>query len=112
MPWDQSYSIPTIRDLLEELTGKTGMQLLQEYAEKEGIGVKYGTDIILDDNVDEIKGKRIELEDGRIFIPKKTESHCWNGNEGLDVYEWKEENEEVQVKRFDDNVEITGDEIE
>ena len=110
MSFSQSYSIPTVQKLLEKLTGINAVDLLKDYAEKKGIIVEnLEEDWSLDESdLFDVLGAKVTLKDGRVFIPKKVKSECWDGNTGLDTYEWKLIDEEVGVEfiNHDDECEI------
>jgi hypothetical protein len=98
MSWSQDYSVPSVETLFEQLTGKTARQLLHEELERQGKFVKTFEEVVLDDGLyDTIKGTRVTLTDGRIFVPKLIERFCENGNYGLDVYQYFLEEENPQI---------------
>lgn len=98
MSWSQDYSVPSVETLFEQLTGKSARQLLHEELERQGKFVKKFEEVILDDGIyDTIKGTKVTLTDGRVFVPKLVERFSENGNYGLDVYQYFLEEENPQV---------------
>lgn len=89
MSWDQDYSVPGLMSLLIDLTHKHPEELLQAELAKQGITVVKRETVILDDGMyDDVKGEKITLSDGRVFIPKLIERFSENGNHGVDVYQY------------------------
>lgn len=99
MSWDQNYSVPSVNELLEQLTKKTSLELLQEEAKKQGIEILKLESIVLDDGMyEEVTGYKITLSDGRVFVPKLVKQETANGNWGCDTYEYMLENETPKVE--------------
>jgi hypothetical protein len=99
MSWDQSYSVPSVESLLEKLTGKTSVELLLLELNHSGVSVVKQEEILLDEGMyEDVKGTKITLSDGRVFVPKLVERFTSDGNYGLDVYEYALENETPKVK--------------
>lgn len=103
MSWDQTYNVPSVESLLERLTGKTTLELLKQEALMQGFRVIQMEDVLLDEGMyEDIKGKKVYLGDGRVFVPKLVEIFTSDGNYGCDTYEYVLEGETPEVK-------ITGD---
>ena len=99
MSWDQNYSVPSVNEQLEQLTGKTSLELLKIAAEQRGIFIQHSEEIILDDGMyQDVKGTKITLTDGRVFVPKLVRSETANGNWGCDTYEYFLEGETPKVE--------------
>jgi len=105
MSWEQNYSIPSVETLLEKLTGKTGLELLKdELLLKQGVSIENVEEVLLDEGMYEaVRGMKIILSDGRVFIPKLTEKFSSDGNYGLDVYEYSLETETPKVMYIDED---------
>jgi hypothetical protein len=102
MSWDQSYSVPSFQELLEKLAGVSGTQLLIDHLEAKGLRIVDLEDITLDDGYfQEVKGSKVRLSDGRVFVPKLVERYTENGNYGLDTYAWFLIGETPEVQHVD-----------
>jgi hypothetical protein len=99
MSWDQNYSVPSVESLLEKLTGRMSINLLQdELLLKQGVGIVNYEEITLDDGMyEDVKGIKITLSDGRVFVPKLVEKFTSDGNYGNDIYEYCLEGETPKV---------------
>ena len=97
MSWDQDYSIPSVETILEKLTGNTGLTLLIWELKNQGIEITM-EEVVLDDGFyGPVKGTKVTLSDGRVFIPKLVEKFNENGNHGVDIYEYRLEGETPEV---------------
>lgn len=102
MSWDQEYSVPSIENLFEQLTKQKGLTLLEKELNNQGIRVIDIDEITLDDGMYQtVKGLKVRLSDGRVFVPKLVEKFEENGNHGIDIYEYVLENETPEVKYVD-----------
>jgi hypothetical protein len=108
MSWEQNYAVPNVQNLLEKLTGCTSFELLKEELACQGILIVKEEEILLDSGFyQEVKGTKITLSDGRVFVPKLTEQLREDGNYGLDVYEYVLESETPEVLHTgNDNEEV------
>lgn len=99
MGYEQNYVVPSVESLMEKLVGKTALELLRKEFEKNGIKiVKVSTFTLTEDDwMGDVHGTRIELSNGKVYIPKLVKQYTANGNYGCDYYEWKEEKEKVKV---------------
>jgi hypothetical protein len=90
MSWDQDYNVPSLQDLLEKVAGISGTQLLIDHLEAKGLKIVDVDDVVLDDGfIQEVKGTKVTLSDGRVYIPKLVEKFNENGNHGIDFYDWR-----------------------
>ena len=107
MSWEQNYVVPSVESLMEKLVGRPSMQLLTEALAKQGILVKSVFKIKLqeDDYGMDVEGYRVELSNGKVYIPKLVKQYTANGNYGCDYYEWKEIKEKVKVVHESDGEE-------
>jgi hypothetical protein len=102
MSWNQDYSVPSAESLLESLVGKSSLQLLQEEALRQGIQIMSSEEILLDSGMyEDVKGIKITLSDGRVFVPKLVEKFTADGNYGNDIYEYVLEGYTPTVKHVD-----------
>ena len=102
MSWDQTYTVPTLQELLERLAGISGTQLLIDHLEAKGLKINDVEDIVLDDGLcQEVKGAKVVLSDGRVYLPKLVERFTSDGNYGNDIYEWHLIGDEPEVKHVD-----------
>jgi hypothetical protein len=102
MSWDQSYSVPTVNELLEQLTCKTSLKLLKDELERQGLQIVKSEEVVLDDGFYQtVTGLKITLSDGRVFVPKLVKKETANGNWGCDIYEYRLQDEEVNVEHVD-----------
>ncbi len=98
MSWDQDYIVPSIDDLLEQLTGKRTYQLLEQELNRQGIKIVHVEEVLLDDGfMQDVIGYKVELSDGRVFVPKLVERFSENGNHGIDSYQYFTEDETPNV---------------
>lgn len=99
MSWDQEYSVESYLELLVELTGKHPEELLELYLSwTKGIRIDKKEEVVLDDGFfGPVKGTKVTLSDGRVFIPKLTQKFNENGNHGIDTYEYCLESETPNV---------------
>ena|SRR5665213_1103825 len=89
MSWDQEYSVPSLINLLEQLTGKTSEQLLLAELNSSGVSIVNREEVLLSDGfMFDVMGIKVTLSDGRVFVPKLVEQFNENGNHGVDVYEY------------------------
>jgi|SRR5665213_260126 len=89
MSWDQEYSVPSLINLLEQLTGKTSEQLLLAELNSSGVSIVNREEVLLSDGfMFDVMGTKVTLSDGRVFVPKLVEQFNENGNHGVDVYEY------------------------
>lgn len=102
MGWTQDYSIESLQELLEKLTGKTAESSLTEVLESQGLKIVKMEQFVLEDDmyVGEIKGLRIELSDGRVFVHKLTRVVQADGNYGCDTYDLVLESETPKVEQI------------
>lgn len=106
MSWSQDYNVPSYLDLLLQLTDKDAHCFI-EYLEADlhdrlGITVVNKEQVLLDEGYfQDVKGHKITLSDGRVFIPKLIERFTENGNYGVDTYQYFPEGETP-------NVSVTG----
>lgn len=107
MSWDQTYSVESIVALLERLTGKTAIELLEHEALMQGFRVIDIEDVLLDGGMyEEVHGKVVRLGDGRVFVPKLVERFTSDGNYGCDTYEYVLESETPEVKHTGDSEDL------
>lgn len=105
MSWDQSYSIPSMVQLLIALTHKHPQELLERELLNHGLTITKTEMVILDDGqFRTVTGERIYLSDGRIFEPKLVRRETADGNWGNDVYEYRLQDEQVEVEYVDRSV--------
>ena len=98
MSWDQEYSVESYLELLIELTGKHPEELLEKYLLDNYVPVTKKEEVVLDDGFfGPVKGTKVTLSDGRVFIPKLTQRFNENGNHGIDFYEYCLEDENPEV---------------
>ena len=98
MSWDQDYDVPSLQDLLEELTGIPAMQLMVDHLEAKGLKITNVEEVVLDDGFFQtVKGTKVTLSDGRVYIPKLVERFNENGNHGIDFYRYKLIGDEPEV---------------
>jgi hypothetical protein len=104
MGWEQNYVVPSVESLMEKLVGRASFLLLTEALAKQGIEIITISKIKLqeDDYGAGVEGYRIELSNGKVYIPKLVKQYTANGNYGCDYYEWKEEKEKVKVVQESD----------
>jgi hypothetical protein len=110
MSWDQDYSVPSVEDLLEKLTGFTGLELLEEELKCQGVLITKEETIVLDDGdfFGPVMGTKITLSDGRVFVPKLVERFTENGNHGIDTYEYVLESETPVVQHTSNDIDKEG----
>lgn len=102
MSWDQDYLVPSYLDLLLQLTGKSRIDFIK-YLETDlhnrlGLEVESQEEVVLAEGMfDNVKGVKVTLTDGRVFIPKLVESFTENGNHGIDTYQYFLEDETPNV---------------
>ena len=102
MSWDQQYAVPRVENLLEELTGLSSYALLKKELAAQGILIVKEEEVVLDSGMyEEVKGTKLTLSDGRVFIPKLIEKYTSDGNYGLDVYKYVLESETPAVEHID-----------
>ena len=72
MGYEQNYVVPSVESLMEKLVGKTALELLRKEFEKNGIKiVKVSTFTLTEDDwMGDVHGTRIELSNGKVYIPK------------------------------------------
>jgi hypothetical protein len=88
MGWDQNYSFPTVQDLLEDLTGKTALELLKkELKRTKKITVAKVEGVVIDGFCG-AKVPQVRLSNGKVFEPALVEKYTSNGNYGLDTYKF------------------------
>ena len=98
MSWDQQYSVESYLELLIELTGKHPEEVLEHYLLLQKLSVTKKEEVVLDDGFfGPVKGTKITLSDGRVFVPKLTQKFNENGNHGIDYYEYCLESETPEV---------------
>ena len=98
MSWDQEYHVESYLELLIELTGKHPEEVLEHYLLLQKLSVTKKEEVVLDDGFfGPVKGTKITLSDGRVYIPKLVEKFNENGNHGIDTYKYKLENEPSSV---------------
>lgn len=107
MSWSQDYSVPNIVELLESLTGRDSLSLLEKALALQGIGIAKIEDVLLADGdaYGPVMGKRVTLSNGRVYIPKLVEQYTEHGNYGRNTYEYFLEEETPNVQHVD------GDEL-
>jgi len=104
MSWDQNYSIESLKNLLEKLTGKEANEVLINELKKQGIEIVKSEQTILEEDdmfFGPLKGMKITLSDGRVFEHKLVEKQTSGGNYGNNIYVWKEKNEKVNIEYTD-----------
>ena len=98
MSWSQDYLVPSYLDLLLQLTEKSRHDFI-EYLEADlrnrlGVSVLKQEEVLLDEGyIQDVKGLRVTLSDGRVFVPKLIERFTENGNYGVDTYQYFPEEE-------------------
>jgi hypothetical protein len=99
MPWDQDYSVESYLQLLIKLTGKHPEEMLEaDLRDRLQLEVIKKETVILDEGMyGDVKGEKITLSDGSVYIPKLVERFTENGNHGIDTYEYHHENETPEV---------------
>lgn len=102
MGWTQDYSVESLQELLEKLTGKTAESSLTEELERQGLTVVKLEQFVLEDDMyqGEIKGLRVELSDGRVFVHKMTKTIQADGNYGCDTYDFVPESETPKIAQI------------
>lgn len=107
MSWDQAYSVPSYLELLVKLTGKHPEELLEAELQKQGIRVSDTEEVLLDEGMyQDVKGLKVTLSDGRVFVPKLVEQYTENGNYGCDTYDWVLEDETPEVRYINGDEEL------
>lgn len=102
MSWDQDYSVPSVESLLEKLTGFNSLELLKEELTCQGLLIKSEEEVLLDEGMYvEVKGTKITLSDGRVFVPKLVKQYTADGNYGCDTYRYVLESETPTVLHID-----------
>lgn len=104
MGFDQSYSVPSTKDLLLKMMNLGTEKAVLTEAKKRGIKIKKIEEIVLDNNPwsGEVKGKRVTLSDGKVYVPKLTMSIIGD-NYGVNIYQYHPENKKVKVKKVYQN---------
>lgn len=99
MSWSQDYRVPSLMELLESLTGKDSLTLLEKALALQGIEIVKTEDVLLDDGdaYGPVMGKRVQLSDGRVFVPKLVERFSEDGNHGIDTYQYFLEGETPKI---------------
>lgn len=116
MSWSQDYSVPSYQELLLKLTEKTP-ESLTEYLEADlrdrlGISIANTESILVTEGYfEDVRGLRVTLSDGRVFVPKLVETYTEHGNYGRDTYDWVLEGETPEVKHVDGDLEY-AEEVE
>lgn len=80
----------------------TEADLVKALLKQEGFEIVKEEDLILDTDEmgEEIKGLKVTLADGRVFVMKHYESDSSGGNWGCDYYDWYLESENPSVKQI------------
>jgi hypothetical protein len=100
MSWDQEYHVQSYLELLIKLTGKHPEELLEKcLLDGPHPYVASKEEVVLDDGFyGPIKGIKVTLSDGTVWIPKLTQKFEENGNHGIDIYEYVLEQENPQIQ--------------
>ena len=110
MSYDQSYDVPSFQELLEKLAGISGTQLLIDHLEGRGIKITNLEDVILTEGMYEcVKGVKVRLSDGRVFVPKLVEQYTQDGNYGRDTYAWFLVGDTPEVKHVSQEEEFANE---